>query len=191
MVRTKIRTALALTAASLGLTLLPTALDAQSVEAAIEKALAAAPARARADATVIRWNADHSYETLKEGSNGMVCYDRSSEARRAPFDVQCTSMGNLPRVAQNRRFRAESESREEENALIEAAEANGTRVLPEFGSLWIAMRGDDQASARTHTTIAVPNATGESLGLPVNGRLDAAWLMGAGTTGAHIMIPGS
>ncbi|MDX1495434.1 MAG: hypothetical protein R3253_15305, partial [Longimicrobiales bacterium] len=103
----------------------------------------------------------------------------------------CTSMGNLPRVAQNRRFRAESESREEENALIEAAEANGTRVLPEFGSLWIAMRGDDQASARTHTTIAVPNATGESLGLPVNGRLDAAWLMGAGTTGAHIMIPGS
>lgn len=178
-----------LTVSSLGLA--PEGLAAQGVEAAIDKALAAAPARARDEATVIRWNADFTYETLKEGSNGVVCYDRSDEARRAPFDVQCTSMGNLPRVAQNRRFRAESADRQEENALIEAAEADGSRVLPEFGSLWIAMRGDDQAGARTHTTIAVPNATGASLGLPVNGRQDAAWLMGAGTSGAHIMIPGS
>lgn len=179
-------------AAMLGtLTLAPGTAEAQNNAAAIEKALAAAPERARADATVIRWNADHSYETLKEGTNGMVCYDRSNEARRAPFDVQCTSMGNLPRVAQNRQFRTQSTDRASENALIEAAEADGTRVLPEFGSLWIAMRGSDRESASTHTTIAVPNATGESLGLPTSGRQDAAWLMGAGTSGAHIMIPGS
>ncbi|NNF14426.1 MAG: hypothetical protein HKN72_14455 [Gemmatimonadetes bacterium] len=173
-----------------GFTSAPSPVQAQDT-AAIDKALAAAPARARDDATVIQWNEDHSYATLKEGSNGMVCYDRSSEARRAPFDVQCTSMGNLPRVAQNRQFRAQSADREAENALIEAAEANGSRVLPEFGSLWIAMRGQDREGAGTHTTIAVPNATAESLGLPVNGRQDSAWLMGAGTSGAHIMIPGS
>lgn len=173
-----------------GLLSLPVSVEGQDA-AAIDKALAAAPARARDEAMVIRWNDDQSYETLKEGSNGMVCYDRSSEARRAPFDVQCTSVGNLPRVAQNRQFRAESADREEENGLIAAADANGTRVLPEFGSLWIAMRGQDRASAGTHTTIAVPNATAESLGLPVSGRLDSAWLMGAGTSGAHIMIPGS
>ncbi len=100
-------------------------------------------------------------------------------------------MANLPRVAQNRQFRAESTDRDSENALIAEAEANGARILPEFGSLWIAMRGQDRESAGTHTTIAVPNATGESLGLPVTGRLDSAWLMGAGTSGAHIMIPGS
>ena len=175
---------------AVGLVSAPTLAEAQDA-AAIDKALAAAPARARDEATVIRWNADHTYETLKEGSNGLVCYDRSNEARRAPFDVQCTSMGNLPRVAQNRQFRAQSADREAENALIAAADADGTRVLPEFGSLWIAMRGQDRESAGTHTTIAVPNATAESLGLPVNGRQDSAWLMGAGTSGAHIMIPGS
>lgn len=170
---------------------LPAMIEAQSTQETIERALAAAPARARDDAAVIRWNADHTYETLKEGTNRLVCYDRSTEARRASFDVQCTSVGNLPRVAQNRRFRAESADRAEENALIEAAEADGTRVLPEYGSLWIAMRGDDQATARTHTTIAVPGATTESTGLPEDGTAGGAWIMDAGTSGAHIMTPGS
>lgn len=171
--------------------LLPASAEAQSAEETIERALAAAPARARDGATVIRWNADGTYETLKEGTNRLVCYDRSTEARRAPFDVQCTSEGNLPRVAQNRRFRAESADRAEENALIEAAEADGTRILPEYGSVWIAMRGDDLEGARTHTTIAVPGATAESTGLPEDGRAGGAWIMAAGTSGAHIMIPGS
>lgn len=176
--------------AFLALLTLPLAVEAQD-QAAIDKALAAAPARMREATTVIHWNADHSYEVLKEGTNRMVCFDRSSEGRRAAFDVQCTSLGNLDRVAQNRRFRAMSADRQEENALIEAAEANGTRVLPEYGSVWIAMRGDDQASARTHTTIAVPGATTESTGLPESGSEGGAYIMAAGTSSAHIMIPGS
>ncbi len=183
------RTLVAISIVALVLSM-PSGLEAQTDQATIERALAAAPARARDDASVIRWNDDHTYETLKEGSGPLVCYDRSTEARRAPFDVQCTSMANLPRVAQNRQFRAESADRQAENALVEAAEADGTRIAPEYGSLWISMRGDDQASAGIHTTIAVPGATPESLGLPDNGRQGGAWLMGAGTTGAHIMIPG-
>lgn len=176
--------------AALGLVLLPFSIEAQSAQQTIERALAAAPARARDDATVIRWNADHTYETLKEGSNNIVCYDRSTEARRAAFDIQCTNPGNLPRVAQNRKFRAESADRQEENAMIEAAEANGTRVPAVYGSIWIAMRGENMESAGIHTTIAVPGATTESTGLPDNGREGGAWIMAAGTGGAHIMIPG-
>ena len=172
------------------LLVLPVGVEAQD-QAAIDKALAAAPARMRDATTVVRWNADHSYEVLREGTNRMVCYDRSSETRRAAFDVQCTSLGNLERVAQNRRFRAMSADRQEENALIEAAEANGTRVQPEYGSVWIAMRGDDQANAGTHTTIAVPGATTESTGLPESNSEGGAYIMGAGTSTAHIMIPGS
>jgi hypothetical protein len=174
-----------------GAFVLPVALEAQSDQEIIDRALAAAPARAREDATVIRWNDDYSYETLKEGTNRMVCYDRSSEERRAPFDVQCTSVANLPRVAQNRRFRAEGGDREGENALLEAAEADGTRILPEYGSVWIAMRGQDLESATTHTTIAVPGATAESTGLPEDGSQGGAWIMAAGTSTAHIMTPGS
>jgi hypothetical protein len=171
--------------------LLPGGLEAQSAQETIERALAAAPARFRDDATVIRWNADYSYETLREGTNSFVCYDRSGEERRAAFDVQCTSVANLPRVAQNRRFRVEGGDRDGENALIEAAEADGTRVLPEYGSLWIAARGQDQASASTHTTIAVPGATTASTGLPEDGSALGAWIMDAGTSSAHIMTPGS
>ena len=52
------------------------------------------------------------------------------------------------------------------------------------------MNGSDQASARIHTTIAVPGATTESIGLPDNPRQGGAWIMDAGTTTAHIMTPG-
>jgi hypothetical protein len=56
--------------------------------------------------------------------------------------------------------------------------------------VFISMNGPDQASARTHTTIAVPGATSDSLGLPDNPGQGGAWLMATGTTTSHIMIPG-
>jgi hypothetical protein len=52
------------------------------------------------------------------------------------------------------------------------------------------MNGNDQAGARTHTTIAVPFATTASTRLPENGREGGAWIMDAGTSTAHIMTPG-
>ena len=173
-----------------GLLAIPAAAYAQTTAEMVERALVGAPARAREGATVIKWNADYTYQTLKEGTNRLVCYDRSSEPRRNPFAVQCTSVGNLERVAQNRRFRAESSSAEEEQAMLDAAEADGTRVKPEYGSMWISTNGQDQAALRTHTTIAVPNATTESTGLPDNPNQGGAWIMAAGTTTAHIMIRG-
>ena len=163
---------------------------AQSAAQTISMALAAAPGRASEGATVVKWNGDHTYETLKEGTNQLVCYDRSDERDRAPFAVQCTSLANLDRVAQNRRFRAMTADGAEERAMITAAEANGTRAEVEYGSIWFAMAGPDQASARMHTTIAVPGATAESTGFPVNRSAGGAYLMAAGTGGAHIMVPG-
>jgi hypothetical protein len=166
----------------------PTGVAAQS---AVDRALAAAPERARADASVIQWNADFTYETLKEGSGPLVCYDRSDEPGRAAFAVQCTSKANLERVAQNRRFQFEADGdREAVGALVAAAEADGSRIAPEYGSLWMSMNGSDQASARTHTTVAVPGATTASIGLPDNPRQGGAWIMDAGKTSAHIMTPG-
>ena len=175
-----------LVAAAAAALVLPASVAAQD----LARVLAPLPERARDEASVVHWAADHSYSYVKEGSSTWVCYDRSGEPGRAPFDVQCTSKANLPRVAQNRRARAEAADRDAERAMLEAAEANGTRVLPEYGSMWIAMRGQDQASAGIHTTIAVPGATGASTGLPENGQQGGAYLMGAGTSTAHIMVPG-
>ncbi len=164
--------------------------NAQTAAEAIERALAAAPGRAREGAAVIKWNADYTYETLKEGTNRLVCFDRSDERSRRPFAVLCTSAENLDRVAQNRRFRAESADAQAERAMVAAAEGDGTRVLPEYGSLWIHMDGTDQVSARIHTTIAVPGATTESMGLQDTRTAGGAYIMNAGTSAAHIMTPG-
>ena len=161
-----------------------------SQQAAIDKALSAVPSRARDATMVIHWNADHSYEVLREGDGPLVCYDRSDEARWAAFDVQCTAKGNLERVAQSRRFRAESVDRDAENAMVEAAEADGTRVPPVYGSIWWSLRGEDQASARMHMTVAVPFATAESSGFPNHGREGGLWIMAEGTSTAHLMVPG-
>ena len=173
--------------AMVGILTLSSGVHAQSE---IEIALTPAPSRAQDAATVIKWNADHSYETLREGSNHLVCYDRSDERDRRPFAVQCTHITNLERVAQNRRFRAQTADGAEERALITAAEADGTRASVEYGSVWYAAQGPDHASAGIHVTVAVPGASAESTGFPVTRDFGGIYLMQAGTGGAHLMIPG-
>jgi hypothetical protein len=163
---------------------------AQTPEQTIERALTAAPRNMKEGATVIKWKADFTYDTLKKGTNKLVCYDRSGEPGAQPFAVQCTSLANLDRVAQNRKFNAIADKAERQKAF-DAAEANGTRVKPEFGSVFIALSGPDAEHARTHTTVAVPGATTASTGLPDKPTNGGAWIMGAGTSTAHIMTPGS
>lgn len=162
---------------------------AQTPSDVIDRALSAAPAQMREGATVIKWHADFTYETLKKGTNRLVCYDRSGEPGRQPFAVQCTSVGNLERVAQNRKFEAIAD-RTARNKALDAAEADGTRVKPEYGSVWYDMNGADQEHARLHITIAIPGATTQSTGLPDNPKQGGVWIMNAGTSTAHIMTPG-
>jgi hypothetical protein len=155
-----------------------------------EPALAAAPRQMREAATIIKWKPDFTYDTVKKGTNRLVCYDRSGEPGQQPFAVQCTSIGNLDRLAQNRKF-DKTTDKAAKKALVDAAEANGTRVKPEYGSVWYTMSGPDKDHARTHVTIAVPGATTQSTGLPDNPKQGGVWIMDAGTSTAHIMTPGS
>jgi uncharacterized lipoprotein NlpE involved in copper resistance len=174
----------------LGVLAASTSAFAQTPEEGIERALAAAPRQMKEGATVIKWKADNTYETLKKGTNRLVCYDRSGEPGQQPFAVQCTSIANLDRVAQNRKFEAMSDKTARQAAL-DAAEKDGTRAKPEYGSVWLTMNGADQAHARIHTTIAVPGATTQSTGLPDNNKQGGVWIMNAGTSTAHLMTPGS
>src|SRR5881296_1021445 len=103
--------------------------------AEIDKALLAAPRQMKEGATVIKWKADFTYETLKKGTNRLVCYDRTGQPGQQPFAVECTSIANLERVAQNLKMEAIPD-RKESQAAFEAAEKAGTWVKPEFGSLW-------------------------------------------------------
>ena len=164
---------------------------AQAPAGNFDAALAAAPPQMRDGAMVIKWKADGSYDTLRPGTNTLVCYDQSGEPSEQPFSSQCTAVGNLERVKQNKIYEAKEADRAKREALLAELEKAGTRVKPVFGSVFYTVSGKDQASARRHVTISVPGATTASLGLPDNGKSGGAWIMGAGTTGAHIMTPGS
>ena len=155
-------------------------------QAAIDKALRAAPGNLGKDATVIKWKADYTYDTLKKGTNKLVCYDKSGLPGQAAFMIECTSLGNLERAAQNMKFEAMGAQKQ---AALDAAEKDGTRVKPEYGSVWYHLMGD-AANPRTHMTIAVPGATTQSLGFPDNNKQGGVWIMNAGTTTAHLMTPG-
>ena len=175
---------------ALGVLIGSTGAFAQTPDEAIEKALSAAPRQMKEGATVIKWKADNTYDTLRKGTNRLVCYDWSGEPGKQPFAVQCTSIANLERVAQNRKFAAITDKAARDKA-IDDAEKNGTRVKPEYGSVWLTMNGPDKEHARIHTTIAVPGATTQSTGLPDNNKQGGVWIMNAGTSTAHIMTPGS
>jgi hypothetical protein len=162
---------------------------AQAPDEAVDKALLAAPANLREGATVIKWKPDFTYDTLKKGTTRLVCYDRSGFPEQQPFSIECTSVGNLDRVAQSLKFEAVGDKAKTQ-ALIDAAEKDGTRVKPEYGSVWYHMLGPDKEHARMHMTIAVPGATAQSSGIPDKRREDGVWLMNAGTSTAHIMTPG-
>ena len=158
-------------------------------QAAIDKALMAAPGNMKTGATVIKWKSDYTYETLKKGTNRLVCYDKSGQPGQQPFSVECTSVANLDRVAQNMKLEAISDKKAS-LAAFDAAEKDGTRVKPEFGSVWYHLQGADAEHTRTHMTIAVPGATTQSLGFPENNKQGGVWIMNAGTTTAHLMTPG-
>ena len=164
---------------------------AQAPAGNFEAALAAAPAAMKDGAMVIKWKADGSYDTLRPGTNRLMCYDQAGDAGEQPISSQCTSVGNLERVKQNKIYEAKIADRAAREAALTELEKAGTRVKPVFGSVFYTVSGKDQASARRHVTISVPGATTASLGLPDNGKSGGAWIMGAGTSGAHIMTPGS
>ena len=163
---------------------------AQTPAETIEKALLAAPRQMKEGATVIKWKPDFTYETLKKGTNKLVCYDRTGQPGQQPFAVECTSLANLDRVAQSLKMEAIPD-KAAQKAAFEAADKEGKWTKPEFGSLWIHMSGPDPEHARKHVTIAVPGATTQTLGLPDNPKQGGVWIMNAGTSTAHLMTPGS
>jgi hypothetical protein len=167
----------------------PAPLEPGASQADVDKALLALPENLRNQAMVIKWKPDFTYDTLRKGTNGLVCFDRSGFPEQQPIAVECTSVSNLDREAQNLKAEALGD-RAKTQAMLADEEKAGTRVKPAFGSVWYHFAGADQEHARRHLTVAVPGATAESLGLPDKPTQSGIWIMNAGTTTAHLMIPG-
>jgi hypothetical protein len=167
----------------------PAPLEPGASQADVDKALLALPENLRNQTMVIKWKPDFTYDTWRKGTNGLVCYDRSGFPIQQPFSVECTAVGNLDRAAQNLKAEASGDRTKSQEALNEQ-EKNGTRAKPLFGSVWYHLAGPDRERARPHMTIAVPGATAQSLGLPDKPTQGTIWIMNAGTTTAHLMVPG-
>jgi hypothetical protein len=174
----------------LGVMAVSTCAFAQAPSDPIQRATMAAPANLRDGATVIKWKPDFTYDVLRKGTNKLVCYDRSGFPEQQAFSIECTStMDNLPRVAQNMKMEALGDKMKTQAAL-DAAEKDGSRVKPVYGSVWYHAMGPDDQHIRMHMTIAVPGATTATTGLPDSGAGGGVWVMNAGTTTAHLMTPG-
>jgi hypothetical protein len=100
-------------------------LEPGASQADVDLALLAAPPNPnlRNQATIIKWKPDFTYDTLRKGTSRLVCYDRSGQPGQQPFSVECTSLGNLERVAQNLRFEAMGDKKQ---AMLDAAEKTRT-----------------------------------------------------------------
>ena len=107
------------------------------------KRLCPPPRPMRDGATVIKWKADFTYDTLRKGTNRLVCYDRSGFPEQQAFSIECTSLANLDREAQNLKFESPGDKAKTQ-ALLDAAEKDGTRVKPEYGSVWYHLMGPDR-----------------------------------------------
>ena len=168
----------------------PPPLEPGASQAEVDKAVLAAPEQLRNQATVIKWNPGNwTYTTLRKGTNRIVCFDKSGLPGQLPYSIECTMLGNMDRVTQNMKFESETD-RAKRQAALDAAEKDGSRAKPEFGSVFWHLMGQSQQAARTHYTVAVPGATAQSLGLPDNPKMGGVWIMNPGTSTAHLMIPG-
>jgi len=167
----------------------PAPLETGASQADVDKAVLALPENLRNQAMVVKWKPDFTSDTLRKGTNGLVCYDRSGFPLQQPFSVECTAVANLEREAQNLKAEALGDRAKTQEALNEQ-EKNGSRVKPAFGSVWYHLAGADREHARPHMTISVPGATAQSLGLPDKPTQAGMWIMNAGTTTAHLMVPG-
>src|SRR5262247_3847810 len=117
---------------------------AQTATDEVEKALLPAPRNMKEGATVIKWKPDQTYETLRKGTNRLVCYDRSGLPLQQPFSIECTSIANLDRAAQNLKTEgASGGDRAKAQAAFDTAEKDGSRAKPEFGSVWYHVMGPD------------------------------------------------
>ena len=121
----------------LGVMAVSTCAFAQAPSDPAQRATLAAPANLREGATIIKWKPDFTYDVVKQGTNKLVCYDASGFPEQPAFFIECTStMENLPRVAQNLKLQALGDKMKTQAAL-DAAEKDGTRVKPVYGSVCI------------------------------------------------------
>lgn len=177
-----------------------TAVSAQSVSEAdrIEAAVQPAPEELREDARVLGYDSDGQLQTLREGSNHLVCLtDNPADSR---IHVACYHNTLEPFMSRGRQLSSEGMSRAAVDSVRLSEIRSGELAFPDHPAALYSLTGPEgsanassaileilREASRLHV-VYVPYATGESTGLPTRPAGDRPWLMEPGMPWAHIMI---
>ncbi len=185
---TALASALSATAAAAQTASLPTA--EQQVAAAVQPL----PESLRAGATVLGYRTAGRLETLRQGTNGMICLaDDPADDR---FHVACYAASMDPFMARGRALRAEGVSATQIDSVRFREVREGKLRVPNVAALW-SLSGPatswDPATgvvsgARPLYVIYIPFATEASTGIPATPSQGTPWLMHPGTPKAHVMF---
>jgi hypothetical protein len=167
------------------------AIDVASPADQIASAVLAAPEDRRAGATVLGYNAKGEVETLRKGTNDMICL--ADDPAEKGLSVACYHKDLEPFMARGRELAKTHKGKERHEARWK--EVNDGKVkMPREARMLYVMTGTAFDSAKGELTdsylrwvVYVPYATPESTGLTTKAG-PAPWLMYPGTAGAHIMI---
>lgn len=164
--------------------------DRVAAQDAIALAVAPLPSESQAAAAKVIQKQGMEWVTLREGSGNFICIaDDPTDDR---FHSVCYHTSLEPYMARGRELTAAGTTgRPNVEMRLSEIEA-GTLEMPDYAMLhqifgpggWA---GDMEADIQNVTVIYTPFATGEDLGLPTRATR-GAWLMGAGSANAHVMI---
>jgi hypothetical protein len=163
-------------------------------ERQIEWAVAAAPEKLRADATVLGYSAGGKLMTLRKGTGLLVCL--GDNPTQPNHHVACYHRDLEPFMSRGRELRAQGLQEAAIDSARLAEIKSGKLKLPAGpAALYqlVAPPGNVDAAtgevknARSLHVVYLPYATAESTGLSLT-PIKGPWLMDAGMPWAHIMI---
>ncbi len=169
--------------------------QSKTEETSIKIAVLAAPADQRDGATVLGFDENGEFVTLRKGSNQTVCI--ADDPKRDGISVSCYHSSLEPFMKRGRELRTEGKGRQEIFEIRENEVKSGQLKMPDKVTLHVLSGSDAVYNEETGTlenanlrwVIYIPYATTENTGLPLAPPFPGApWLMDPGTHRAHIMI---
>jgi len=160
----------------------------------VAAATSALPEEYREGAEVRKWS-DDGPETIRIGSNGMICLaDDPSDDR---FHVACYQESLEPFMARGRELRELGLQRDSLQVVREREASSGKIKMPEHPAALYSLTGPadsfnpeagEVVGASPLYVVYIPYATAESTGLPTRAPRGQPWIMNPGKPWAHIML---
>ncbi len=168
----------------------------QSTKDQIASAVLAATEVQREAATVMGYDVDGKFITLRKGSNELICL--ADNPNQKGFSVACYHKELDPMMARGRALRAEGKNSGEIDKIRAEEAVSGKLKMPKSATTLHVLSGasahydaakNEVVGATLRYVVYIPFATQESTGLPLQPVVKGGpWLMFPGTYRAHIMI---